>query len=328
MTINRRLQHPTPTPDARRVTASLGGLVFVDKPAGLTSHDVVARVRRAARTKRVGHAGTLDPFATGLLVLAVGTATRLLQFIHGEPKVYVSEIEFGAETDTDDATGSVVRNAPLPAPARIDEALRSLTGRIAQVPPAFSAKHVDGRRAYDLARRGKDVDLPAVQVAVHSWEILKQSASSITARVTCGGGTYIRALARDLGRRSDSAAFCRALRRESSGPAHVDDAVALEQLAPGSIEDGIVPLVNPLLVLGDMRRIVVDATQQRALAQGRVIAAPELRAEQVDEGKMHVAFIDVDDNVLGIGEGIVDARGASAWQPRVVLDPASLSTVD
>src|SRR5215213_3690717 len=131
-------------------------MLYVDKPAGITSHDVVAVIRRAARSKRVGHAGTLDPFATGLLVVAVGPCTRLLPYVDGEPKVYRAVIRFGFETDTDDCTGAVTLERPLPelSGAALHTAVASLTGNIEQLPPAYSAKHVGGVRAYKLARRG------------------------------------------------------------------------------------------------------------------------------------------------------------------------------
>src|SRR5688572_22447564 len=139
------------SPPTRR--PSTEGLVLVDKPAGITSHDVVAIARRALGERRIGHAGTLDPFATGLLVLLVGRATRLLPYLDGEPKVYEARIQFGSETDTDDATGRVVREAALPIRADIDRALGALIGAIGQEPPAYSAKQVGGQRAYDAARQ-------------------------------------------------------------------------------------------------------------------------------------------------------------------------------
>lgn len=288
-----------------------GGLLFVDKPQGMTSHDVVDAVRRAARTRRVGHAGTLDPFATGLLVLAVGPATRLLPYIVGEPKVYRAEIAFGSETDTDDSTGSIVRNGPLPDFNRLQEALASLTGTIEQVPPAFSAKHINGKRAYELARKGHDVSLRPIQVAVHEWFELERTASSVTVRVTCSGGTYVRALARDLGRALQSAAHCASLRRLASGSVHVDMAIVHELLTPGSIATGEVPLVNPLVALGEITRVLVSGEDIEHLRHGRLIAHYS--------GESPAVFLDAHDNVLGIGERVTLSDGATAWQPRVVL---------
>ncbi len=295
----------------------MDGLLYVDKPAGITSHDVVGVVRRAARSRRVGHAGTLDPFATGLLVLGIGNCTRLLPYIVGEPKVYDAVIRFGAEMDTDDATGSVTNERPLPALGDdtgrelLNAAIATLTGRIAQIPPAFSAKHVDGQRAYALARRGEEVSLPPVDITVHGWEILEVTGERVRARITCGGGTYVRALARDLGRTLSSAAHCEELRRVSSGPAHVDDATPFAALIPGAIEDCTVLLHSPLQALGDIATESLDDTGVLALSQGRAIAATQPGAI--------VAFLRepraAEARVLGIGVRTTGER----WQPRVVL---------
>jgi tRNA pseudouridine55 synthase len=197
----------------------------------MTSHDVVQQVRRIYAERSIGHLGTLDPFATGLLVLLLGRATRLANFLDMEPKVYEASITFGAETDTDDATGTVIREGPPPGEVAIRSALRSLTGTISQVPPAYSAKSVDGTRAYDAARRGEPLDLQPVDVTVHGWEIRALDSGHLSATVTCGGGTYIRALARDLGRLTASAAHLSALRRIRVGSFDVADAATLDALA-------------------------------------------------------------------------------------------------
>src|SRR5881392_2738267 len=170
------------------------GLLLVDKPSGMTSHDVVQHVRRIYGERSIGHLGTLDPFATGLLVLLLGRATRLATFIDTEPKVYEAVLKFSDETDTDDATGTVIRAAPVPSESEIKLALSQLTGKISQVPPAYSAKSVDGTRAYDAARRGEPLDLPAVDVTVHAWEVHSFVDGALSATITCSGGTYIRAL--------------------------------------------------------------------------------------------------------------------------------------
>lgn len=213
------------------VSASAQGLLLVDKPAGMTSHDVVQHVRRVYGERSIGHLGTLDPFATGLLVLLLGRATRLATFIDTEPKVYVAIIKFGEETDTDDATGTVICAAPTPRESDIRSAVDALTGTIAQVPPAYSAKSVDGTRAYDAARRGQPLDLAAVSVTVHQWELGKLADDSLSAVITCSGGTYIRALARDLGRLTSSAAHLGSLRRTRVGGFDVRDASTLDDLA-------------------------------------------------------------------------------------------------
>lgn len=206
------------------------GLLLVDKPAGITSHDVVLMVRRIYGEKSIGHLGTLDPFATGLLILLIGRSTRLANFIVSEPKVYEAAIRFGSETDTDDSTGSVTREADAPSPDAIDRAIPCLTGEIDQVPPDYSAKSVDGTRAYAAARKGAAIALEPVKVHVHEWNISARSKDSINATITCGTGTYIRALARDLGRLAGSAAHLESLRRVRSGSFDVRDASTLDQL--------------------------------------------------------------------------------------------------
>lgn len=196
----------------------------------MTSHDVVQHVRRVYGERSIGHLGTLDPFATGLLVILLGRATRLATFLDTEPKIYEAKIAFGTETDTDDKTGTGIRTAPTPREADVRSAVGTLTGTISQVPPAYSAKSVAGTRAYDAARRGEPLDLPAVSVTVHGWEIRELGDDSLSAQITCSGGTYIRALARDLGRLAGSAAHLAALRRTRIGSFDVRDSATLEAL--------------------------------------------------------------------------------------------------
>jgi tRNA pseudouridine55 synthase len=219
------------TDRSSELSAPAQGLLLVDKPAGMTSHDVVQHVRRIYGERSIGHLGTLDPFATGLLVLLIGRATRLATFIDTEPKVYEAAIKFGSETDTDDATGTVTRTAGTPREADVRAALKSLTGAISQIPPAYSAKSIDGIRAYDAARRGQPLDLPPVNVTVHAWQLHTLTSDSLSATIACSGGTYVRALARDLGRIADSAAHLESLRRTRVGSFDVRDAATLTTLA-------------------------------------------------------------------------------------------------
>jgi tRNA pseudouridine55 synthase len=207
------------------------GLLLVDKPGGMTSHDIVQHVRRIYGERSIGHLGTLDPFATGLLVLLLGRATRLATFLDTEPKVYEATIRFGSETDTDDPTGMVIRAADPPRESDVRSGLEKLTGKISQVPPAYSAKSMDGTRAYDAARRREPLDLQAVDVTVHNWDIRELRGETLSAVVTCGGGTYIRSLARDLGRLTSSAAHLSSLRRIRVGEFDVRDAATLETLS-------------------------------------------------------------------------------------------------
>src|SRR2546423_3197163 len=170
----------------------------------MTSHDVVQHVRRIYGERSIGHLGTLDPFATGLLVLLLGRATRLATFIDTEPKVYDAVLKFGEETDTDDETGTVIRRAPVPPETSVRAALPSLTGRIAQVPPAYSAKSVSGTRAYDAARRGEPLALPASEVTVHSWDVAGYADGELRATVTCSGGALTPRLRPGPGKRATS----------------------------------------------------------------------------------------------------------------------------
>jgi tRNA pseudouridine55 synthase len=226
--------------------SSTSGLLLVDKPAGITSHDVVDIARRAYGERSIGHLGTLDPFATGLLVLLLGRATRLATFIDNEPKVYDATITFGAETDTGDPTGDVIRIAPLPSRQSVLDAIHKLTGHIHQVPPDFSAKKVFGAPAYRAARAGEPVVLAPAPVMVHEWCVQSLTDDELTASIICGGGTYIRALARDLGRECDSAAHLTALRRTRSGDFDVGDAATIDDLRSTSL-----PRVRQLRVVAE-----------------------------------------------------------------------------
>jgi tRNA pseudouridine55 synthase len=206
-------------------------LLCVDKPGGPTSFDVVRRVRQVSGIRRVGHGGTLDPFATGLLVLGLGAATRLMRFLAEGGKTYVARVRFGFETDTDDRTGRRTRSASrLPTTSDLESALGEFTGRITQVPPRFSAVHVQGERSYRRALRGEDVAPAARQVEVHSMRLIGMHDDLADLEVVCGGGTYIRSLARDLGRRLESAACLEDLRRTRVGRFRVEDAVRFGEL--------------------------------------------------------------------------------------------------
>jgi tRNA pseudouridine55 synthase len=281
-------------------------LLLVDKPAGITSHDVVSVARRALGTRRIGHAGTLDPFATGLLVLLVGTATRLLPYIDGEPKVYDATITFGSETDTDDLTGNVTVSAPLPEPERVRDAVMQLTGEIDQVPPAYSAKQVEGQRAYAAARRGTALDLPPVRVVVHSWSLRELTRSHMVATVTCGGGTYIRALARDLGRACGSAAHLSSLRRKGSGTFDVANAISLDALEAGEAK-----VQSPLAAVGHLPRVSLSAADVVNVRHGRAVSG------SMPDQAQTVVLIDEANDLIAIAERVNDA-----WQPRMVLSNA------
>lgn len=241
----------------------------MDKPAGPTSHDVVTRVRRALGEKSVGHTGTLDPFASGLLVLLLGRGTRVARFLDGLAKTYLATARLGLRTATDDPTGEAVgpaHSGPWPSEAEIAAALAEMVGRQAQVPPAYSARRVDGERAYRRARRGEAVALAAAEVTVHGAELLAVEGAAVTFRVTVSTGTYVRALARDLGERLGTGAHLAALRRESIGGLRVDDATPLADLGPGTAPW---PLAA---VLHHLPFAALDAAATRDVAHGRPVA--------------------------------------------------------
>ena len=277
-------------------------MLLVDKPAGMTSHDVVLAARRAFDESRIGHAGTLDPFATGLLVLLLGRATRLLPYLDGVPKEYEATIVLGRETDTDDLLGAVVREAPPPSDEAIADAIARLTGPLEQVPPAYSAKRVAGRRAYAAARAGVALELEPTQVEVFEWRDVSRDGERLRATIACGGGTYIRALARDLGRLTGSAAHLGALRRVRSGPFRVEHAVAVDEL-----REGVATLRPALDALPTIPHVELQAEDAERVLRGIPVARSGDAAR--------AALIDARSGaLLALAE-----QAGSRWQPRVVM---------
>jgi tRNA pseudouridine55 synthase len=283
-------------------TTPTEGVLLVDKPSGMTSHDVVAIARRALRTRRIGHTGTLDPFATGLLVLLVGRATRLARYVNDEPKVYDATIHFGTETTTDDLTGDVQRAADLPNRDSVDRAIEALTGSILQTPPDYSAKKVGGQRAYEAARAGTPLVLEPVPVVVHEWIVHRRGFDLLDVTVRCGGGTYIRALARDLGRLAGSAAHLTALRRTASGSFSVGSAVSVAELRDANTVS-LTPIRSAVSHLATQP--LGDAERQR-VQHGNPIGA------QVDAPV--VALVDGNGDLVAIAQ-----REGHSLQPRVVM---------
>ncbi|HXW38618.1 MAG TPA: tRNA pseudouridine(55) synthase TruB, partial [Acidimicrobiales bacterium] len=240
------------------------GLVVVDKAAGWTSHDVVARCRRIFGQRRVGHAGTLDPDATGVLLVGLGRATRLLRFLTGLPKTYRGEVVLGTATSTLDASGSVTGTWDMSAVALEDvrSAAAALTGPITQVPPMVSAVKVDGRRLHALARQGLEVERPARPVVVHRFEVAATSEpGAVAIEVECSSGTYVRVLAADLGTALGGGAHLRALRRLAVGSFTVDDARPLDRLSAADV-------LSPAQALRDLDLVRVDAEVVRHVSRG------------------------------------------------------------
>lgn len=256
-------------------------LFLVDKPEGPTSHDVVQWLRRWTQIRRIGHGGTLDPFASGLLPLFVGAATRLTEDLHLYDKVYDATVRFGLQTDTDDCTGALLAQRPLPPLTRSDleEAAARFRGPIAQVPPAFSAVKVGGVAAYRAARRGAPPTLAPRTVQIHDLTIVAWNPPDLRLLVRCSSGTYLRALARDLGLALGCGAHLAALRRTAIGPLRVQEAVTPAVLETAFAESRGWACATPLVQLfPDWPTIGVDAAQRDRILHGGALFLPSVAA--------------------------------------------------
>ncbi len=265
----------------RRRSDDLSGVLVLDKPAGPTSHDVVATVRRAAGQHRVGHTGTLDPAATGVLVVCLGRATRLVSFLQAGHKTYEARLVLGVETDSQDADGAVVarRDARHIDEHQLCEALTRFQGVIEQVPPMVSAVQVDGQRLHELARRGIEVDRPARQVTIHDLVLdgfTPGEHPQASFLVTCSAGTYVRTLAHDVGRELGVGASLTALRRVANGPFSLDDAHDPQELVAGDRAGVLRRCLTPAEAVARClpRLEVDDAARALRLAQGGRLEAP------------------------------------------------------
>lgn len=264
---------------ARRKGRDINGWLIVDKPAGITSTSVVNKVRWALDAKKAGHAGTLDPDATGVLAVALGEATKTVAILTEALKCYDFTVNWGAETTTDDASGEVIRRSELrPVPAAIDAALPGFSGEIMQVPPAFSAVKVDGERAYDLAREGEDLVLAARPLWVDSLTLIEAGADGARFEMVCGKGGYVRSIARDLGRELGCLGHVAHLRRVWSGPFDVEDGVdfgAIDREARDRLEGLLLPLEAALADLPMLRATPKGAIRIRNGNPGEVTGGAE-----------------------------------------------------
>lgn len=300
------------------------GFLLVDKPADWTSHDVVARLRRLLGTRKIGHAGTLDPMATGLLVLGVNRATRLLHYVVGANKTYSATMRLGQDTTTDDAEGTVTtsRGARAITPAAIEGAADNLRGDIQQVPAAVSAIKVDGRRAYARVRQGETVELPPRPVHVSQFDIIDHReilvddipVIDLDVIVTCSAGTYVRALARDLGAAMGTGGHLTALRRTHFGPFDVAEAHTVAELAEQAEGPQGIALMDPATVARRAFPIrEVTVAEARALSYGQAIPA----ATPHGTPTRPVAALDPDGRLLAL---LADEQGKA--RPVLVLRPA------
>jgi tRNA pseudouridine55 synthase len=319
----------------------MDGILIIDKPAGMTSHDVVARVRRILRERRVGHTGTLDPFATGVLVILVGRATRLAQFLSNAVKEYEATIRFGYATDTGDMTGTrlVPAAAPDEAPeigvsawgeSDIEAALAHFRGEIEQVPPMYSAKKIQGQKLYELARRGLKVERAAVPVTIHELQAVRRDGGEFVhdnedgtremlVRVLCSAGTYIRTLAETIGERLGTPAHLCSLRRTRAGDFRIEKAISLEDLETEVEEDGGATrfLVSMDAALPGLPFLHLTADEAQRALHGMA-----LRTEMVEKADWQndrpVRMLLPDGQLIAVG--FYD-EATGSLRPRVVFSP-------
>ena len=301
----------------------MDGLLIIDKPDGLTSHDVVARVRRILKTKRVGHTGTLDPFATGVMVILIGQATRLAQFLDKDEKEYEAVVRFGFETDTGDRTGTRsaecgIRDeeiADLLAKTSWDQILSPFRGKIEQVPPMYSAKKVEGKKLYELARKGVEIERKPVNITIHTLEVLNDGEirtphSTLRIRVICSAGTYIRTLAEDIGRSVGVGAHLAELRRTRAGRFDISRAVTLSDLeATTDPASALIPMSEAVAHLPEVILIEDRVTKTR---NGLSTRFPDV---VFDDGEI-VRMVNSDVDLIAIG---VYNANEKTVQPKVVL---------
>lgn len=305
---------------ARRTKARFHGVLLVDKPPGITSHDVVLGVRRRFGQRQVGHAGTLDPLASGLLPVLLGQATKLSTWATETDKAYRVTARLGVQTDTQDADGHVVATAPVPADLtaqEVEPVLGSLTGAQMQRVPRYSAVKVDGKRLYARARDGEVVEPPERPIVVHRLELTELCPPDLTLDVACSKGTYVRALVSDLGDRLGPGAHVTVLRRTGVGPVGVDEATPLQEIleAPD-------PGAYVLPAVGWLRRLVdclpCGPEQTRRVRQGQRPSWEQLGASPLPPGA-RFALVGAGDELIAIAESVGDARGS--YKLRKVFPP-------
>jgi len=298
---------------SRRTPSPWHGLVLVDKEVGWTSHDVVAKSRGVLGTRKVGHAGTLDPPATGLLLLGVGNMTRLLRYLTALPKTYVGEVVFGTETDTLDDTGTATASHDM-AGVTLDQvraAAEGLTGEILQVPPMVSAIKIDGRRLHELAREGKEVEREARPITIHAFRVDDPVDEGVyPIEVTCSSGTYIRTLAADLGAALGGGAHLRNLRRTRAGSFDVADAVTIDQIDPER------HVLTPAEALRDLPTVVVDVPTAVDVGHGKPLERSRLGIPDGHPGPWAVESQD------GILLAVYAPHREGTVKPDVVIAPA------
>lgn len=285
------------------------GFLNLDKPVGMTSHDVVAAVRRGIHLKKIGHAGTLDPLATGILIICIDKATRLSEFVMAHTKTYVADLWLGVETDTYDAEGTITRTDSRPIQSeQVEAALLGFIGDIQQVPPMYSAIKQDGKKLYDLARQGRTVERPARPITIYALELMNWQFPRCQVQVVCSAGTYIRSLAYDIGQIVGVGAHLAGLRRTRSGNFDLANAVPFdtlrEAMAAGNWEQY---LVSPEVALADIPRVDLNAEQSLMVQQGRFL--------EVDAVGQVVQAYNPDGQLIAL----LEPHDSQIWKPMKVL---------
>ncbi len=313
------------------------GILIIDKPAGITSHDVVARCRRILKTKRIGHTGTLDPFATGVMVVLVGKATRLAQFLDKDAKEYEATVKFGFETDTGDRTGEIkessISNFKVQiSKEQIEEVLPAFRGEILQTPPMFSAKKVDGKKLYELARKGIEIERKAVKVKIYELEMIKEEEKrrrgekekksqpkdleletwDLELKVLCSAGTYIRVLAEDIGKKLKTGAHLAELRRTRAGKFSIEKSVTLEKLEETVAENKLLEvLISTNDAVSHLREVKLSDEEVAKIKNGVKLKRV---SDELKDGE--VLRLTEGENLLGIG---FYNKTEKIVQPKLVL---------
>jgi tRNA pseudouridine55 synthase len=283
----------------------LDGVIVVDKPEGWTSHDVVGKTRRIAGTKKIGHLGTFDPIATGVLPLVIGRATRLAQFYTRSDKIYEGVVRFGWSTKTYDRAGEAMgEEVPRPVdPAELEPLLDRFRGEFLQTPPPVSAKKVDGKRAYELARKSLPVELEPVRVHVYELTLLEVNGAEAGIRVHCSGGTYVRSIAHDLGQLLGCGAHLTSLRRLASGEFEIDQARTIAQLEALAAEDRLTDALAPAAkMLPGFPTVYVDDLTAAQIRNGRNFPASPFRSQPASQ---HVKAVSQRGELVAIGEAVL-----------------------
>lgn len=299
------------------------GLLLIDKEAGWTSHDVVQRARRALGQRKVGHCGTLDPAATGLLVLTLGQATRLTRFLINAPKTYSGTIRFGVSTDTYDATGEVTEERSIESLSEdaVRAAVAEMVGSMDQAAPAYSAKKVDGVKYYQLARRGEEVPVSSKEITIFDFEVDRALADGrLHFTLSCSTGTYVRSIANDLGASLGCGAHLEALRRLAVGPFCIDDARTLGSFAdaevaePAALGSSWIPFDRIPL---PFQAIPADGAQERRITHGQTVLIRETECEEGD----WIKLVNRRDQLIAVGSVVetIGERGVAVVRPRIVF---------